>query len=396
MIQRIIRVCQIVIALAFTGCVTNQNPSLEKEQQMNIAEIADSIADAQKINPANDYLLNPFSMLYEKNDMHVMLYFIGHPKYESIEATIVDTASPSIRVIITQHDKSQIDYINNQEKADKIRALGINRNTNFTQIEYSKTGNPGVPEVSLRFTTADNERIDFKIACVSRPSKKHAGLTNPEGHSRETSLPIMYRDVSALASDKSSVEISGIRYAIPVLVNVPIFFKGMKGYYSENFKMGIIRAGDSKIEVIQSPQNFAVGEKWIYRNDSGIKEYVISSIENNNIVIMNADEVIMGVLINGSIGITGINAVSKTNNGLMSIHFERPFFNNLYTNSETGFSIDLEDKKNLITGILKLRTGATYQEYRLIPQYPEWATDRKMHITATKKDNIVEWKSKME
>lgn len=396
MIFRIISIFQVLLILVFTGCATKQNPSPEKEQKMNMEVSANSIWDAQKINQSNEYLLNPFSLLYETNDMHVMLYFIGHPKYESIEAMIGETDSPSIRVIITQHDKTQIDYLNDREKVDKIRLLGINRTTNFARIEYLKIKKNGLPEVALRFCTVDNEQIDFKIVCVSRPSKKHAGLTNPEGHSTETSLPIMYRDVSALASDKSRVEIDGINYAIPVLVQVPIFFKGMKGYYSENFKMGILRAGESKMEVMQFPKSCIVGEKWIYRNDSGVKEYVISSIDKNTITISNVDEIIMGVLLNGSIGITSINAVGNKNNGMMSIRFDKPLYNNQPLNTEINFCIDLEEKKNLITGILNFRTDATSQEYRLIPQYPEWAIERKMHITTTEKNNTVDWKSKME
>ena len=225
----------IIFFTLFASCSTDNVSKLKEEKGMNTEGIPTAVSKENKKYPDNAYLLNPFNLFYEKSDMHVMLYFTGHPKYESIEAMICDETANDIRVIITRHDQTQIDYMNDKEKVDRLKRSGTNRETYYTQIDYRKDSCKSGPEVVLQFRTIDNEQVDFKLVCAGKPSKKYAGLTNPEGHSATTSMPIMYRDLSTLASTESRIAIDGIKYAIPVLVHVPVFFTGMKGYYSENY-----------------------------------------------------------------------------------------------------------------------------------------------------------------
>jgi hypothetical protein len=346
-----------------------------------------------KKNLDNAYLLNPFNIIYERSDMHVMLYFTGHSKYEAIEATIGDTNSNDIRVIITRHDQTQIDYMNNREKVDKIQQAGTTREVYYAQIEYKKNDNNYKPEVMLQFQTVDNEQVDFKLICAAKPSKGHAGLTDPEGHSATTSLPLMYRDLSTLASNKSSVQIDGIKYKIPVLVYVPIFFTGMKGYYSENFKMGIIRTGERDTDIIESPSAYEVGNKWVYKMNDTLTEYTITKIENKNITITSTNETITGVLVNDTIGIENIaiSAVGETSS--MRIFFDTPLFNNVDGDVQTRFSIGIDENTNLVTGTIKYTSQTEGQEYQLIPSEPTWAQIRKMDIVIHQNIHTVNWKS---
>ncbi|HZK19112.1 MAG TPA: hypothetical protein VFC68_00150, partial [Treponemataceae bacterium] len=373
--------------------ISTNEIKLKEEEKMNLNEISTTISQVNKKHIDNAYLLNPFNIIYERSDMHVMLYFTGHAKYEAIEATISEKNTNDIRVIITRHDQTQIDYMNNREKVDKIQEADINREVYYAQINFKNNRKSSKPEVILQFRTVDNEQVDFKLLCVSKPSKTHAGLTDPEGHSAKTSLPLMYRDLSTLASNKSSVQIDGIKYTIPVLIHVPIFFTGLKGYYSENFKMGIIRTGERDTDIIESPSAYEVGNKWVYKTDDRLSEYTITKIETSNITITSLNEIISGVLINDTIGIItiGISAVGDTSSMLIS--FDTPLFNNLDCDSETGFSISIDENKNLITGTVKYKSKPEGQEYQLNPSEPTWALSRKMDMVIHQDFHTINWKS---
>ena len=136
--------------------------------------------------------------------------------------------------------------------------------------------------------------------------KKYGGLTEPGGHAKDSALPVMYRGKSTLASKKSSILIDGISYKIPYMVRVPIFFTGMKGYYTEEFLIGVIFAGEKDLRLIKTPPVLAEGEKWIHKSGDEEKEYMITEIQNNEIKIASKNEVIKAEMIDGEIGIKEI------------------------------------------------------------------------------------------
>ena len=386
----------LLVLTLFTGCVTDTVSKLKEEKRMNPEEISNAVSIENKKNLDNAYLVNPFNLLYEKSDIHVMLYFTGHPEYESIEAMICDKNTNDIRVIITRHDQTQIDYMNNKEKVDRLQRSGTNREVYYAQIDYRKNIRNSRPEVGLLFRTIDNEQVDFKLFCAGKPSKKHAGLTNPEGHSATTSLPVMYRDLSTLASTESSVVIDGVKYAIPVLIQVPIFFTGLKGYYSENFKMGIIRAGEQDSEIIQYPNNYTVGEKWVYKTSNGLCEYTINKREHDLITITGLHETLTGIVIDDKLGISEISVSSVYDDSSMCISFDTPLFNILDNDTETDFTIAIDEHTNLIRGTIIYRNKTDVQEYQLIPSAPAWAQSRKMNITVCQKQHNINWKCKVD
>jgi len=110
------------------------------------------------------------------------------------------------------------------------------------------------------FDTFKGEKVNFDFYAAKKPSQKHAGLADPEGHSETTSLPVMYRERSTLASQKSKISFNGIEYKIPVLIKVPIFFTGMKGYYSEEFSLGVFRTISKELKIISLPGEFSEGQ----------------------------------------------------------------------------------------------------------------------------------------
>ena len=73
----------------------------------------------------------------------------------------------------------------------------------------------------------------------------------------------MYKERSTLAHPASKITFNGVSHDIPVKVHVLNFFKGMKGYFSENFNMGIIVSKKINLKLIQKPKNLSIGEKWL-------------------------------------------------------------------------------------------------------------------------------------
>jgi hypothetical protein len=124
------------------------------------------------------------------------------------------------------------------------------------------------PEVFLRFRTINDELVEFKLFTVVKPTKRYGGLTDPEGHAKDSALPVMYRGKSTLARKKSSISINGISYKIPYMIRIPIFFTGMKGYYTDEFLIGVILAGKKRLSLKKAPLALVEGEKWIYKSAS--------------------------------------------------------------------------------------------------------------------------------
>jgi hypothetical protein len=338
--------------------------------------------------------VNPFNIFFEKYDIHVMLYFLDHPKYESIEAMIHESEYTQIRLILTMHDQSQIDYLNNQDAVNKILSDGIRRETHFADIEYIRGIIGRKPEVSIGFMTIDEEKFEFYVSCASPPSKSHAGLTNPEGHSADTTFPIMYREMSSLASEKSSVIIDGKSYEIPILVNIPLFFKGLKGYYSEKFKLAVIRTGEQTIEIIQSPSAIEPGEKWVYKNGNDLTEYVIGSIDDTTFTITSGPTVIHCIAISNQIGILSITTFpSNCDDGTMVIQFESPVFSSPSIQGETAFRINTDNHEDLVTGKFIYGNTQQTQVFVLIPDNPKWARKRNLQTTIEYETAGAKWKS---
>ena len=69
--------------------------------------------------------IQPFNLYFHYYDLHVMLYFVGHPEYEAVEAMInlQNSEKPLVRVIITRHDQTQIDYVNDQKIMEEMKKV---------------------------------------------------------------------------------------------------------------------------------------------------------------------------------------------------------------------------------------------------------------------------------
>lgn len=168
--------------------------------------------------------LQPFNLFFQRNDFHVIVYFEGHPEYEAVEAMIKEREEkePFIWAIITRHNQTQIDHINDEKAVEKIaeerRLLESQRQVFYTPIQFSRTEVNGKLRILLEFVSFKGENIVFDLYTVARPNSKYGGLTDPEGHAKTTSLPVMWRERSTLASPKSRITFDGKEYEIPVRI----------------------------------------------------------------------------------------------------------------------------------------------------------------------------------
>jgi len=60
--------------------------------------------------------IQPFDVFFRREDRHVIAFFSGHPVYEAVEAFLGRRhgRAPLVRAILTRHDQSQVDYINDR------------------------------------------------------------------------------------------------------------------------------------------------------------------------------------------------------------------------------------------------------------------------------------------
>lgn len=209
-----------------------------------------------------------FPISYINYNYHIMLYFEGHPEYEAIESMMYKNIDNQliIRTILTYHNQTQIDFINDEETFMKMKQSSGLRNICYTNTAYEIKEDINKPNFKIAFINPlTNEKITYKVSCAGKLSNKYGKLTDPGNHSLSTSFPIMYRDRSTLANKKSYISINDIIYKVPIEVNKSPFFKGLKGYVSDGFQMVAIRAGESKLDT----QTFYHSRTFNYQPSAG-------------------------------------------------------------------------------------------------------------------------------
>jgi hypothetical protein len=214
--------------------------------------------------------VQPFDLQLLHDDIHIIAWIQGHSEYEAIEAMIRQRpdAGPIIRCIITRHNQTQIDHINDRATVEALLGSTVPRETKYTNMSFGDFSSNGLPGFELSFTSYLGETVEFRAQAASRPEAARGGLTDPGTHSIATSLPIMLRVKSALLSDRSEVVIDGRKQLIPVKISAPPHFVGLNGAYTEDFRMGIIRAGTRDMTLLEAPSSIKVGAVWAYQRGS--------------------------------------------------------------------------------------------------------------------------------
>lgn len=219
-------------------------------------------------------MIQPFFLRFAPDDWHVMAFIEGHPAYEAVEAMIRDRPDGGwiIRAIITRHDGSQIDHLNDESLAAAAR--GALREVVAREIDLSLDLAGPYPRVRLAFTSGANEPVVLVLRALGPPDPANAGLTDPGGHSAESSLPLMWRGASTLAAE-AWVEIGGRRYEAPVR-ELSSGITAREGYLTRDHHMGVIRAGQVRLAPLSAPGSLAPGAEWVFDSDGRRVAYRIT------------------------------------------------------------------------------------------------------------------------
>lgn len=341
----------------------------------------------------NLFMVVPFALFFMHCDLHVMVYFEGHPEYEAVEALIRkrEDGTDFIHVIMTRKDQRQVDYINDRDQVASVLAAGGKREVHYRRMKYVHTMQKGKPHVFLRYTTSRSEIVEMDFQCAGKPSLKHGGLTDPEDHSKDTSLPVMYREASVLASKKSKISFNGVSYKIPVKIHVPVFFTGLKGFYSRDFSMGIFRTVTEPVEILRLPADYSVGQSWEYASSAGKSVYEIVDKVGNTLTVKQGNTKIYADVQENAFYIHRIEKTGgNSGKGLFIITFTPALPVGMYedfTCAPVDFSIFMDKSQALLQGKVNITAEGNRVNYQLFPEIPAWAAARPVFSTIEKAGN---------
>ncbi len=159
--------------------------------------------------PAGDVLLppdvlQPFPLHFRRDDLHVMAFFQGHPTYEAVEAMIRLGADGrhAIRAILTRHDQSQIDHINDAELLASFQ--GTERECCRRDIDLQLESLGEARRARLNFARRKTNVSFSTWSPAVDPIPRAADWSTPAAHSAHSSLPLMWRDAEHALADPSN------------------------------------------------------------------------------------------------------------------------------------------------------------------------------------------------
>jgi hypothetical protein len=318
-------------------------------------------------------VLQPFHLRLRRDDLHVMAFIEGHPEYEAVEAMIQVRADSgkSIRAIITRHDQSQIDHVND----DALLAAfhGTRRERCRREINLELESSAQGRRARLEFLSAAGERVVLDVVTVGEPDIKLGGLSDPGGHSAYDSLPLMWRGASALAGPRTKVVIDDVKYGVPVKVRTGAFV-AHEGYYTERHSMGVIRAGTVSARLLMKPDRLEVGAEWVLQFGEDETVYRVTAFEANGALriakLDGSGEIIAAHALADRLAVRRISlpADAGLTDGLV-LAFDR----------DAGFSISIEGQA-IVSGRVHLAEGPDGSVISLMPLQPDWAVVRVVRV----------------
>jgi len=327
-------------------------------------------------------LLQPFLLRFRREELHIMAFFSGHRDYEAVEAMIRYRAdgTPSIRAILTRHDQSQIDHVNDDDLSTE--GLGVTRQTCRRDMALAVDALPGRRRARLEFSSHAGEPVVLDITTVGEPDPKRGGVSDPGSHSPNTSLPLMRRRASTLAGPQTAVFVGGERFEVPVKIKSGPFV-AHEGYFTEGHAFGAIRAGTISYRLNTKPARMAVGEEWIFESDG---RAIIYRIENSNsdgrLRIARKDavaEAIEALATGEGLRITRISSLAD---GRPDAGLDLAF-------DEAGhFSLAMEGE-TIVSGSAEAKQQAGTAVITLSPTQPDWAVARQVRVTCSRDGDLL-------
>ena len=317
-------------------------------------------------------IVNPFDIRYVQDDLHVIAFFVEHPSYEAVEAMISfrDGGGLAIRAILTKHDQTQVDHINDAQMLSAASASG--RTSVFRDIDASLDVATTLPSATIRFRSYLDEAVVLTLKCASTPDSKRGGITDPGQHASKSSFPVMLRGKSAMASPASTVEISATTYKIPEKIRISDYFVGHNGYFTLHHQMAVLRSGTQDVTVLRSPHSISNGQKWVYDTTSGLKTYTIGSVASSGHFEIQSDgqniEQILAEYVDEKLFIQKIRLGGKSERSEgFSLSFQR----------DKTFSVDIDGFENAVSGRFEQTQS---HELILLPLMPLWAEARPIKV----------------
>jgi|SRR5579871_3069641 len=328
--------------------------------------------------------VQPFLLNFRRDDFHVMAFFREHPLYEAVEAMISrqEGARFSVRAILTRHDQTQSDHIN--DAALRAAMAHAEREVTETDIEIQRSDHDGRPRIAVAFVSQAGERIVLDVIATAPPSKAGAGLTDPGDHSPDTSLPIMLRGASSLAARESKVLIDGKNHPLAEKEYAP-GFKAPAAYFTEHHAMGVFRAGS---ELVSAPARFAPGSEWHYQCGTAVRHYKVSAISDGRLRIERSDSmreiIVARPRDDGALVLEQIELPADDGTEGLVLTFA----------GHSRFEIAVEGEPVISGALLRTQSGDDTQ-ITLAPEQPAWAKRRAVHVSCSRKGPILKQETRI-
>jgi hypothetical protein len=318
-------------------------------------------AGSRAVPPDVRSFIQPFILTFDRHEDQVIVFLANHPVFEAIEVMVTRRTGqqPLLRAIITRHDKSQIDHINDVQLARDRAALLPERRTVYQPILYEQREAAGIVTSRLRFQSYRGEDIDLHFQALAPASAALGGLIDPLGHSDEQSLPVLWANASAFASPQTRLTIDGVSY--PLMTGPQP--GSLLGIYSAGFLIGIVYEGNLQLYPLWSPRRFAEGEKWVYMDNLGSWHvYEIIDVAGDQLTIHKTttspaltEEFITARREGDGLRLLRVRATGRGRSGNPSPPSLPGFTLDL---SDAGrFALSVDDYTRLVTGAVRIERG---------------------------------------
>jgi hypothetical protein len=305
----------------------------------------------------------------------------------------VTQARPALlRATVTRHDKSQVDYLNDEVFVAAQQALAPERETYFRPvIDVVEDRQADRPHLRVEFVSSRNERVVLDVHAATPASTAMGGLVDPVGHAPKV-LPLIRLARAAFGSTETRVAFDGEPYPIS-----SGFIGPFDAVYSEAIATGLILPGETKLEVLEAPQLLAVGSRWRYRQGESEAIYEVVTRDGDRLVIERrpAAETIEVELARGRLHVRTIRVpvLLRPASPPLVLAFE-PFLPDLASPlrgqpQDATFRIDIAGNVAVVTGNVTADEGT----FTMLPLEPAWTRARRIRIEAVRAGTRIDVRS---
>ncbi|MCJ0763446.1 hypothetical protein [Variovorax terrae] len=327
-------------------------------------------------------IVQPFDLRILNDDLHVMVFFAGHPDYEAVEAMVSRTEQQggwSVRAILTRHDQTQIDHVNDPEAVVARGAAPLEREVCHSEMEIESSFVEGLPRLSVAFISHRGERVVLTVQAAFAPNAQRGGVSDPGRHAADSSLPLMLRGRSSIAGPGTAVTIGGVAYPVsPWRYGAPSHQTWLHGFYTERHQLGLLRAGTRTLTLLEQPKVLAPGECWRYRLEGAAEPDWVYRIERRQgeqlDVMLGATRRVERFSVQlgdaGALFLRGVECAPAPEEEALQLSFPMP----------GRFALGIGPAQGLVTG----QAESDGRQLRLKPEIPAWAVERSIDLRASR------------